>query len=78
MPQALTRGRGYDQDGEPPCSMDGWLYPTDPPLTKGRKTTALFSKFPSCGHSLILSFPPFPPFCHSERSEESLVQPPNA
>ena len=66
MPLALTRGRGYDHDGEPPCSMDGWLYPTPafagaslahPPLTKGRKTTALLSWFPSCGQPLILSTP---------------------
>ena len=66
MPRALTRGRGYDHDGEPPCSMDGWLYPTPafagaslahPPLTKGRKTTALLSWFPSCGQPLILSTP---------------------
>ena len=66
MPLALTRGRGYDHDGEPPCFMDGWLYPTpafagaclaQPPLTKGRKTTALLSWFPSCGQPLILSTP---------------------
>ena len=54
MPLALTRGRGYDQDGEPPCSMGVQLYPTPafagaclahPPLTKGRKQTALLSWF---------------------------------
>ena len=26
----------YGQTGETPCLMDGWLYPTYPPLTKGR------------------------------------------
>ena len=33
-----------------PCSMDGWLYPTYPPLTKGRKQTPLLS-----GCSLLLA-----------------------
>ena len=36
----------------PPCSMDGWLYPTYPPLTKGRKQTPLLS-----GCSLLLAVP---------------------
>ena len=31
--------------------------PSSPPLTKGRKTTALLSWFPSCGQPLILSTP---------------------
>ena len=42
MPLALTRGRGYDHDGEPPCSMDGWLYPTYLPLQRGGKRRPFF------------------------------------
>ena len=29
-----------------PRALDGWLYPTYPPLTKGRNKTALLSGFP--------------------------------
>lgn len=30
-------GRVYGEDGEILCSMGCWLYPTSPPLTKGRE-----------------------------------------
>ena len=50
--------------------MDGWLYPTYPPLTKGRKQTPLLS-----GCSLLLAVLSFVNellnIYNSERSEES-------
>ncbi len=64
MPLALTRGRGYDHDGEPPCSMDGWLYPTYPPLTKGGKRRPFFLGSPLVGS---------PSFC--QRMTEPLQSP---
>ncbi len=42
FPSFVRRGEGEVEAGTrmPLCFMDGWLYPTWPPLTKGRNNVA--------------------------------------